>query len=527
MSDSGALWDTVDSTAGPAYFDKLPVELIKRIVRLVLQQQDGLGVASHASTERAQVKKKVDIAKGFWPSAYVCGIRELSLVNKLFRELTLPSWYTCVHPACLNDPFFRFHILANPSLCAHVEQLEISVLPPSYSGSPAAHRDVATPEALQQMAWTLPLLPNLRALIVPAARSSPRPFFLHSSSSNDTPDEGDDEEEEEEAEYSEDEYERAWREKEKKTKEESAALRRLAQNAWDGLLSRIDHLSLEADGVEQAATELSCPALSPRLKHLTLDFASPVSAEDVSKLWTNGLSRFTDIEKLAFYVSSPAPVPLPLHSSYNLFHLPSLTTLALDTDSISEGLTDFLERLAPNVRKLTLFSLRPAAEEMRKVHLPQLRDVILNGDAKLAVCLDAFVSSPLETVELEPWETTGGEDTVPFDAYFPSLDLPSSVFLFRLSYTSSTRPSDGEFIAAWAAKGVSASLRWTPSLTPFEPAAAKHGVNSDEQQRAVVEDLRWALDRMEHLGRIGDAAAIQEMAEATRRIRERRILEEQ
>ncbi|GAA6031587.1 hypothetical protein JCM8097_006536 [Rhodosporidiobolus ruineniae] len=517
MSDS----DASVAPCGPAYFDRLPVELLKRVVHFVREQDraDDLDFSSFAGAPEED-PRTTDIARGIWPSEYTYGVRALSLVNRRFRELALPVVFKTLHPAALADAYFRFNVLASDSLRSHVIELDLSTPNGSYTGS---DKDcvIASDNALVDIAWTLPFFPRVKSLVIPKDRSlnedsvrlmsSGLPFFLSPEPA-------------------------VWRPMGfDMSKEEKAQvdLRRAARTAWEGLLARVYHLRLHVAEMHSGALALSAQAIPATPKSLALDFPfflfdTPtigyVRSDTPAQFWLEGLSRFRNLEKLAFSFPERSSPPRPVHADYKIYHLPSLRTLTLTGDHFGADLFPFLDSFAPNLTHLCLDALEPDSQlPTYRAQLPHLRRLCLSGTADLVDCLRVFLDSPLEAVELEVWHDP---DFDPHHYLRADFAVPSTLRELRFSCLTEMRPADEAFIAAWAEKGVLASVGWTPSLAAVQ-TNAKEFVSRAEQARAVGDDLAWAANRVEHLERIGDEAGLQEMAEATRRIRERRILEQQ
>ncbi|GAA5894512.1 hypothetical protein JCM6882_004839 [Rhodosporidiobolus microsporus] len=485
MSSTGANSPHGSPPPSPSSLDKLPVELLKRIVELVHEQDKAFGSTSvqradwHARTddEDEDVDEELgeDVAKGRWAFAYGRGVQALSRVNKRLRDLALPYLFETTTLDKLAEPFFRYDILNTP-LCKLIKRVEM--------GRPQE-------QEVFDVAWALPLLPNLTR------------FALESHS---------------------DGFPISWNGATGRFIDLHAA--EMGRTAFRKVVPAVTALRLSWQGIRGLRATLS--AMGSSLKSLEIEEDSSLLTAPATDLVA--VLRQFDLEAL----SIETPPPTGLDDSWRaLTPYPSLSSLSISVGSLGHDLLSFIEQLAPNLTRLTLTrisnsssfaNLEPSAALTKLAHLR------LEGHYSFTRLTRFFSSTPLRTLTLRYNSQTDRS----LQKILPSFDLfPSSLRVLRCEIFSRSRPRDEEQIrTTLAERGISFEVAWTPSkdiLTPDSRGASLSSATTleQEQRRAIKEDCKWASRQADWLLARGDKAGMQELAEAVRRVREKRILEQQ
>ncbi|GAA5823208.1 hypothetical protein JCM11251_007524 [Rhodosporidiobolus azoricus] len=481
----------------PSTLNSLPVELLKRIVELVREQDESFKSCNFPSAlqdyeERDSEDEDVDeedlpdVSNGRWPSFYGRGILALSSMNKRLREMTLPYLFKTASIEKLRKPFFRYGILNTP-LCKLITCLN------SFEPPESDFLDVA---------WALPLLPNLTAFT-----------FRYTSSG----------------------FPITWNSPNLPGHSSTEMARQAFEKAFGGLME----LSLRnfSGHTPNTGPTTSALQLAPStLRVLNLEDYYSVLSHEATEL-VAALGRFA-LESLIIDIQ----VPFQIHESWrSLSPMHSLCYLKIAVGSLGLELLSFVERIAPNLINLTLTrvsnsttfnNLEPSTTLTKLAHLR------VEGHFSFVRLIRFFSLTPLRTLTIG----FNGQCDRYLQKILPPFELfPPSLRRLRCEITSRSRPRDEESTrTSLAAKGISLEVAWTPSDDVFQTKREWREWRADgnaslpaattleqEQRRAIREDCKWAGRQADSLFAKGDKWGMQELAEAMRRIREKRILEQQ
>ncbi|BGP49211.1 hypothetical protein JCM10450v2_005094 [Rhodotorula kratochvilovae] len=468
-----------------ASFNSLPAELVKRIVDMVHAQDERYPHQFRRAARLAPPPPGLDegelemyydddttnVAAGVWRSWHGRGVKALAMVSKGLYELASPLVHECVTAKQLDGPFFRIEVLGQPlaKRIRHVKVLETTRLPPSLTVSLAS--------ALRNLPAldTLSVHTRFFQSILPLSRQS--------------------------------------------TFEDD-----LSRGV---LLSAFSHLrSLRVSGAETSglALVLRC---APALRHLQLESARDFLAYDAQLADAlNALKVLNSLELLHLGEGT-------LDAWRDKLHLPSLQRLELTAPGNAAKALAFASAIAPNLAHLRLgyFWSRMREDDQERIRFPSLRTLDVQGDRPNLDVLTYLDAPSLHILRVELEWSDFESDFAIKASHFQSEHLLHAPQVLALNvHTARAVPVSADLAAVLAERNIHLSVHRAHSDEIFaasgvDPANAPDEVNL-VQADAVEETLRWALDRLAFLRATGDAVAMDELAEASLRLRHRQMMEQ-
>ncbi|GAA5918166.1 hypothetical protein JCM6882_002313 [Rhodosporidiobolus microsporus] len=479
------------SSPPPDLFGKLPLELLKHIVALVKVQDEAFRRSTiHAASspcydeleEDWDAFDQVSPREGEWSVWYGAGVQALSLCDKQFRDLTSPYLFRTATPAKLRDPLFTLGFL--DEYLEHVVHLDM--------GTALSQDD------LLACAAALPRLPNLCEFTFSAlmdADTDPLNFyrlFMHG----------------------EEQFDFDWqavtdpevRAQAQKSINEDKLLRR----AFLKFFGRVTRVCVR-DALPSSVGVLLENMASP-LSLRELEIHGKFFSEDGECLPM--LQRFSLDHLVIDHPYQPAVLVPPRPT----VTLPTLTSLSIRLSPGPEETLRFVERAAPNLRRLVVFNVSNdglPAPDSAALRLPYLTDLTLSGIIGRGPLLRLFRHSPIRHLGVQ--HTLGGITRIlhiPFDNLLPlsSLDPFSSLRRVRLHLPCLHPLSDVD--------------EFEEERTPTASPSTWYGPRTPTS-KAVVDTLQWALRRVAVLRQRGDREGMEELADALRWLRQRQVIEEQ
>ncbi|GAA5894596.1 hypothetical protein JCM6882_004858 [Rhodosporidiobolus microsporus] len=461
------------SSPSPSGFNKLPVELLKRIVELVRDQDtafvscrvkraDPYGVDEDDLT--SQVAKE-DVASGTWSAAYGQGIRALSVVSKTLRTLTLPMLFETVQASQLEEAFFRDNVLSEP-ICQLIKHVLLFGL---------------GEEEVGQTAWAFPLLSSVTTLSIDGeeARILSVP----------------------------------------KSPLETLIERETMRRHLHRLLPRLAAVRLRYIDVHDLVTILTSPAFPSHLRRLELaDLTS-----DSSALTDEPVCEAFNARGLEELVVGSALLPFyPPVARSGIIPVPSLTLIEIPAQLQGADTLLFIERLAPNLRSLSLSDVDDALNMTGPFSFPHLVHLHLIGRRVSLDLLPRLALSPIRTLVVK---FTRRQSDSSLERIGPAFDdWPQTLRLLHVELQEVTVPAGlASLSSSLAARGVIVETRCT-LRDSTKPTATAEGERLLQRQQAVQDDFRWGVSEAERLGRAGDVRGMEELAAAAHRLRQKRVL---
>ncbi|BGP49210.1 hypothetical protein JCM10450v2_005093 [Rhodotorula kratochvilovae] len=467
-----------------ASFNSLPTELVEFIVEMVHAQDTAFqhhalerGVPGEPGVDEDGEAKPdvfVDVASGRWSFWYSRGIKALAGVNKRLRELAVPLLYEHVEMGMFATSFFRDEVVGEP-LGQHVLSIELRL---------------GVASALLEVACALRKLPNVTELSLNAYAGK----VLDGVAQTNAPDED----------------------------------AKLCSQSLRNALGRVTVLCIEGYDQRRLCTVLQTVDAS-RLRSLMFMDALCIETTH-GQAFLDAVHALVALEELAFGMLSATAAAdwatnarfpslrilgfrlgreLSYEAGLRVAHCiaPALTSLRINTGARtlkSEPDPPLPSPILPTLRRLVFCKLR-SYEPLIDKHLPP----------HLAL-LDVEIYPPVDTFPL------------PLSVLSPS---PSNLRSVSLTFSSSAPlPVPADFTAACTAADVHLGVYRTPSTErwfrrPLPGARDVSAHASAEQAAAVCETLDWARRRAEWLLEADDPVGLQELAEATLRLRERQVID--
>ncbi|BGP41048.1 hypothetical protein JCM10449v2_005017 [Rhodotorula kratochvilovae] len=495
-----------------ASYNSLPAELVKRIAEMVHDQDSRvpgypLQRAPHPRRNRPVVDSEddededeesdpeddTDVAAGLWSFWHGRGLRALVMVSRRVREAAVPLLYE-VRPlsssphrpqltyfvqrlaaSALAHPFFQFHVLGEP-LSQYVQHVVIDNVVPGVHRIPVA--------------CALRKLPNLKTLRLLEAAVT-RYGTVQAAASIDI------------------------------------------FNA--GLTSALDVVErLELLGnPSPMETILLRVRNSSNIRSLMLYAASGRFPTSALAALMSAAQRFEGLTEIIIdgVVDEDATANWPTGLSF-----PALRSLHLSTLENIPAALHFAHVLAPNLERVKVRSIQPpSSPSLVAPHtiFRSLRTLSLDLVGIAPPLLHAFTASPLQHLAVQSRVYFSDSANWPI-SHNDIVSAPST--LRTVSFTSMfslSTPVPADFAAACAARGVRLDVQGSSRSGPvdefFERTTTLDGPRmaevEEEQADAVEDTLAWAQRRARWLRAVDDGAGMQELAEATRRLRERQVME--
>ncbi|GAA5898441.1 hypothetical protein JCM6882_007776 [Rhodosporidiobolus microsporus] len=484
---------TSTSKRPPSSFDKLPLELVQRVVELVRQQDKAFEAQTDIERApfRAQAGQDEDeatatkVLDGKWSCWLGRGTVALSLVDKQFRSLTFPSLCEVVTLKQLATPFFRYRLSRRPDVVAAIRSVDL--------------RGVCL-DRYTHVGPLLPLLSAPRLILDTASRSLLN--FDHPEFSGDA-----------------DEVEEAVTSFRDFVQTANAVeTHDLGNLSATMMLRRFDLANLR----ELKITSSPSPPGGPPAASFNFGVNTPGLRD--------AFERMINLETLEIAAKDVFAPGWNAPSSWaHGLSLPSVTTLTLAAGDAAGALLAFVPSFTPNLRHLTF--THSDSYDLKTPAMPSLRHFNLF----IAPCIGSVdvsfhPSSSLTTL------TVGATDMefISCQLLLPVPDkLPTSLRMIFFELVSAHVPDDVEvYRAACAARGVTFRLVWTPDLYPLGNVLTEGGyagtsvaVFDHIATTSAREALEWAAQRLEHAERTGDTRTLHEIIQATTRLRERQAIE--
>ncbi|GAA5893671.1 hypothetical protein JCM6882_007874 [Rhodosporidiobolus microsporus] len=473
-------------------FDKLPLELLKRIVELVKEQDlafaaSGLERAcpNHGTRVGSRTYKTTPL-EGEWSSWCGRGMAALSLVNKLFRGLTFSLLCETVTLKRLASPFFRFKLVHRPEVVASIRTLDARIAPKG--------------------AWltAAPLFPRLSLvhLIVAESGLAVVPPDAFAAAVSDDPSEA------------------SW-----------------VQQAFQDVLHQVVSVETHDVSVDQLETLMRQLDL-PNIRELRILYPDRPAEEDSFSFKEANLrlvplfQQLVKLETFKLHDEGTWEDDFVVNSSWMNLLLPSLSSATIQARRRCASLCELFKGAAPELRTLRIVGFDPVAgnEPFALPDMPSLRHFTIGFVRAATFTLPP--ATPLVSLAVDVSETTIGCRSV-----FPALEaLPSSLRLITLTVDSATLPADADsFRADCVSRGIAFRLFWSPSTDLMRRAVPEDGFGRlfrgdwdrlrPASLAAAHETLEWAKGRLEWCERFGDDRTAQEIINSLTRVRERQAIE--
>ncbi|GAA5893694.1 hypothetical protein JCM6882_007880 [Rhodosporidiobolus microsporus] len=497
-------------STSPSILDKLPVELLKRIVELVREQDErtktlpvrcanppSLVAREEDDSSDDEEDQRVSIEDGHFPSAYGMGVSALSLTNKKLRHLALPHLFHTLKTGQVEKRFFRYFVLTS-SLAHHIKTLNL---------------DHANEGEVIAAAQAVPLLPNLRTVRI-GYGAFVSVVFPDENSQTD------------------------WRQEKdvskRKKKRERAELRDIARSLFSTHFSKFTHLDLHRAPIP---TALRCLELAGHdVHHVSLSNEAFYLKSDTG-----------DRLRTVLHQLSPASLALEENVTYHPNHqptlpdfladlsLPNLTSLSLPLSTPSAAPLLSIEPLASNtLTHLTLDvpghpCLPPAPFQLSLPRLQHLSFQILSYSSHTRL-LSALSQSPLLSLsfQYEGLDEPDCADLLPL-----STRLPPTLRSLSFDVDLARPPTDySAYSSARAGQGIICSLNATPRVDTLtchdsdEEDEDDDALAASEKKEVVDETLNWARRQADTLCLTGDKVGLQHLGEALIRVKELKMLAE-
>ncbi|GAA5898445.1 hypothetical protein JCM6882_007777 [Rhodosporidiobolus microsporus] len=482
-------------------FDDLPVELLKRLVDLVHDQDavfnaDSIGRADPTDmTGWREDSTATDVQGGRWSCWLGRGVASLSLVNRQLRVLALPKLVETTTLKQLARAQAEAEVPTVRKLLTHVRHLDLR-------DNSVPHHVLASP--------VLPLLSVNRITVNDRSVALLDPTALNSTTN---PQAGE---------------------------SAASALQALALN-----VAFVEVQNLGATKLQTVLRRLNLPSLrkltvntSPESDLPLGDNASPFTLtetnpphdespllfKEMSSLESLALADWaTRIVDRAYRVSGPW-----VHE----VHLEALKTLKFRAGFATTAQLAFIPSLAPNLETLHLADV--FVSEASPPSLPSLRVFhVSTGDDVPSLKITFPKPSSIHTliVEAKPCEATKCRDHLPSPE-----QLPPALRLVIFRFCTVCTPDDADsYRSDCLARGVVFRLECTPDVNGVGVALQENGYDEgaspplweDEAVSAAHDSLSWAARRLDHARSIGDHRTVHEIVQATMRLRERQAIEMQ
>ncbi|GAA5823174.1 hypothetical protein JCM11251_007509 [Rhodosporidiobolus azoricus] len=432
-----------------AEFNKLPVELLKRIVELVKAQDD---VIKRMAIDRAAYPRETlegmvddevdadggvdgDTAGGNWRAAYGRGVGALSRVNTTLRALTLPHLFETVCVAQLDHIIFRSYILGRPT-AAHIKHVNLGT---------------GLDRLWISAAWTFQHLPSVTSATI---RGSGKINLLSPPVQLDRQELG----------------------------RPDLVARETARLQVHDFLRRIATLHLHHVTWTMATDTLGSQLFWSGLRRLKIGYAH------LDSLRTTRLPQVLQTLPLEELVIEQDFKTASRESLRSLLCLPSLTSFVVPVKALGDDPLSLIAQIAPNVISLQLFQTQCMPHDAPPSSLPHLKHLMLEG-LSAGVCLvPLFSASPLQFVELR---TVGDEMNDCGRRPAPGR-WPSSLRSLHWAVSSCVRPIEIQsFVSQLRSTfGMDVSFIWRPMTWAYDP---DNLAPIKKKADALRDDLRWAL----------------------------------
>ncbi|GAA5889113.1 hypothetical protein JCM6882_009745 [Rhodosporidiobolus microsporus] len=469
----------------PSFFDKLPVELLKRIVELVHEQDKAfkkrpLRRAEHRpetlegmydedfdeEVDEADQPSVRHVPRGIWSAAYGMGVRALSRLNRTLRSLAAPYLFETVTAAQLAHVYFRTYILGWP-ICALIKNVDMG------------EDDVKIIAA----AWAFQHLHSATSVTFPGERLS-------------------------------DLFDEAATLSRHEAENLEVVTREAARAGFQRFLRRITDVRIPTVTVH--ATFVILWKLAPTLRRVEL---GPKWLSGDGYRLAQALERATLDELVvlggAYDMSSAFCGAAMTH--------PSLTSLTVPVASLGRDPLPCIRRVSPNLTSLTLLHIGKDDVSASSASLPALTHLRLVGDSSCLSVLPHFNSSPLRSVELECRPSMFNPSPPSFP---PPAEWSPSLRRIDCIVRGPVRPVEIEafFETVRLTRRIEVSLSWVPDAEFHLPLYCPADERLKTRAAAIRDDLSWAQQELNGLCQAGDADGLQELASVLRRLREKRHL---
>ncbi|GAA5893697.1 hypothetical protein JCM6882_007881 [Rhodosporidiobolus microsporus] len=473
----------------PSPFDKLPLELLKRVVELVKEQDVAFDESplSRAAPDVGVIpvrrKTRTSPLEGRWSSWCGRGMAALSFVNKQFRSLTFSSLCEVVTLKQLASSVFRSELDRRLDIIASIRTLDM--------------RD-ADLRCCLEVAPLLGAL-NLERVMgdeLSLALSDPERFQGRVSCD---------------------------------PNEASQALQ-----AFHDVFRKIVAVELDCVSVEQMETFMLRLNL-PNIRDFKIfqpdgDGGSDTfSFKDPNPRLLPLFQQLAGLEVFELDDEGTWDANYKVDPSWMTLSLPSLLSVRLRVRRQPAALCELFKAAAPELRTLRIDGFRNDGPFVFP-DIPSLRhlSIELSGMASFTVPS----STPLLSLTVDA--RGPGLDCV---TRLPPVEaLPPSLRVATLILNTAVLPEDADsFRAECAARGIAFRLFWVPQTVPMEYALPEilYGATPPADKLrldpigfvAAHETLEWAKERLDWCKRSGDDRTAQEIITALTRVRERQVLE--
>ncbi|GAA5894508.1 hypothetical protein JCM6882_004838 [Rhodosporidiobolus microsporus] len=483
------------SSPPPSPFDKLPVELLKRLVELVKAQDERFNTSdlkpkqvslSQTSYRATHYGADEDVAEKTLSAWYGRGVDALSRTNQSLRAQTLPLLFETVKGSQLDKSTFRYFVSGYPS-ARYIRTVDLRN---------ASEGDVV---ALSLSLHHLPELDTLRATSSPLSRIVS--CHRHPNAGPSRPGQ---------------------------SGEDRGNMHKLARRALLAHRGRFTALELEGEYahilslLEDFADPATLRRLSIQCRGLFLSLVKGSFGEALSRF---NLEQLSLMPQEVHGWTGPA---LAASEWIDTTVLPSITSLIFYLGSPVPSPLECIARLAPNLVRLDLrqgegpFDDPPEDE---KLSFPHLQHLSLPSLCLTDSLLKVFRHSPLLSISLTIHSNElDCVDMLPLDT-----PLPPTLRSLYIDYHAATPPTDRtSYAEALAARNIAFSFSWTPEPWPLEEdIPADEEIGTSLKKQVIEQTIEWAREYAEGLALAEDEPGLNRLGEALTRVKELQVLAKQ
>ncbi|GAA5890514.1 hypothetical protein JCM8208_004898 [Rhodotorula glutinis] len=467
----------------------LPKDILKLLVVQVAAQDEairesGIPLAASPASPTRRAGARTKLPGGKWAFEYGHGVGSLSLVNKPLRVLALPLLVQTVKASQLTKPLLEFRQI-EPALLAGIKSLDLCD---------------ADADSFAAAALALDALPSLRELRV-------RENMFDTLARGDRGEAG-------------------------MLFADKVERRKLAVKAFRARANDIRHLVLEdvSPYGTGRVSNFGQFLVWPTLRRLVLPTTGDGFVGHAGGSLPDALQQLSGLEALSLRGSCEFFKEALSSASWKGTQLATLQELTLHADEAA--VFAFAAHLAPRVESLKIIllphtMLKPAEHP---VLFPSLRHLHLTGPPLCGAALAHVDLSSLLSLDMRidssPMAKIAGAELVPPDLVFPKgmrLDLYLHVLLAVDDYNVLM----DRLVAAGVNFVPRPDIEYLASYSPRSDVTVKEPEEETNAERyvAVVDTLDWLGRRVHQLHAQGDVEGMQEMAEAVRKVAERKMLE--
>ncbi|GAA5894480.1 hypothetical protein JCM6882_004831 [Rhodosporidiobolus microsporus] len=473
----------------PSPFDKLPLELLKRIVELVKEQdvafEESFLTRADPDVGVIHVRRTTRTLplEGKWSSWCGRGMAALSLANKQFRGLTFLSLCEAVTLKQLASPMFRFELVNRQEVITSVRVLDLR----TETGKEWA----AVAPFFSRLAITRLIVGSGSLAVVSAVD-----FRVLVS----------------------------------KDKREAAFVEQAFQHLLRQVIVVETH-DITVSHLERLMAQLCLPKIR-QMRTLYRDGDADddaLSFADANPQLVPLFQQLVGLETFELQDEGTWATNYAVDPSWTGLSLPSLSSVTVRARRGPASLCELFKAATPNLRTLRIDGF-DSEETFTLPDLPSLCHFAIETSGAASFTIPPTIRLLTLAVEIRG-------RSINCQTYIPAFDtLPPSLRLITLRIESTTFPQDASaFRTKCASRGITFRLVWTPNTVAMEYALPEMLFGSTPPAdtlhlepavlAAAHETLEWAKGRLEWCERFGDDRTAQEIITALTRVRERQALD--